>query len=59
MLKLMNHCFVNNLISNTRQGFLSGKSSISNLLELSNDLTKERDNDNNVDIICIDFTKAF
>ena len=26
---------------------------------MSNDLTKERDNGNNIDIICIDFTKAF
>ena len=55
----MNHCTVNDLISNIQRGFLSGKSTITNLLELSNDLTKERGNGNNVDIICIGFAKVF
>ena len=58
-VKLMNHCIVNNLISNIQHEFLSGKSTITNLLELSNDLTKERNNGNNADIICINLTKAF
>ena len=58
-VKLMDHCIVNNLISNIQHGFLGGKSSITNLLELSNDLTKERDNGNKVDNKCIDFTKTF
>ena len=46
-------------MSYTQYGFLNDKSTIKNLLELSNNLTKERDNDNNIDIICIDFTKVF
>ena len=58
-IKLMDHCILNNLISNIQHGFLSGKSTITNLLELSNDLTKERDNGNNVDVICIHFAKDF
>ena len=38
-VKLIDHCVVHNLISNISHGFLSGKSIITNLLELSNDLT--------------------
>ena len=34
------------------------KSTITNLLELSNDLTKERYYGNNVDIVCIDLAKT-
>ena len=55
----MKHCIDNNLISNIQHGFISGKSTITNLLELSNDLTNERNNGNNVDIICIDIAQAF
>ena len=55
----MAHCIVNNIISNIQHGFLIGKSTITNLLKLSNDFTKQRDNSNNVDIICIYFAKAF
>ena len=59
IVKLMNHCIPNDLISNIQHGFLSGKSTVKNLLELSNDLAKERDNGDYVGSICIDFAKAF
>ena len=39
--------------------FIGGKSSITNLLELSNGLTNGHDKGNNEDIICIDFAKDF
>ena len=41
-VKLMDHCIAYNLISNIQHGFISDKSTITNLLELSNDLTKAR-----------------
>ena len=39
-VKLVDHCIVNNLISNIQHGFFSGKSNIKSLFLLSNDLTK-------------------
>lgn len=57
--QLMDFCLQNNLISSQQHGFLSNKSTITNLLELTNDLTINRDLGNNVDMICIDFAKAF
>ena len=55
----MEHCIDIYLISNIQHGFISGKFIITNLLELSNDLTKKNDDGNNIDIICIDFAKNF
>ena len=46
-------------MSNIQHEYLSCKSTITNLLELSNDLTKECDICNNADTTCIDFAKAF
>ena len=57
--RIMQHCIDNNLISSTQHGFLRGKSTVTNLLELTNVISTERDQGNNVDIICIDFAKAF
>ena len=58
-IEFMKLCIDNNLIFNIQHRFKRGKFTITNLLELSNDLTKERGNGNSVDIICIDFVKAF
>ena len=43
------HCLKNNLISPVQYGFVHGKSTFTNLLELINDISKERDGGNNVD----------
>ena len=48
-----------NLISNSQHGFLSGKSCLSNLLEFYNVTLDWLDNKNSLDIIYLDFTKAF
>ena len=40
---------MNNLVSNVQYGFLSGKFTITNLLELSNHSTKKSNDGNNVD----------
>ena len=53
------HCLENNLISPAQHGFVHGKSTVTNLLELTNDISKERDCGNIVDSICTDFVKAF
>ena len=53
----MQHCLKNNFISPVQYGSVHGKSTVTNLLELTNDISK--DCGNNVDFICIDFVKAF
>ena len=53
------HCD-NNIIINTAQyGFRNKHSTITNLLELLNDITKAVDEKNKTDVITIDFSKAF
>ena len=48
-----------NLISKSQHGFLSGKSCLSNLLEFYNVTLDWLDNKNSLDIIYLDFAKAF
>ena len=56
---IINHCDKHKLLSNSQHGFRQQYSTTSNLLELLNDVTQDIDNNNNVDLIKIDFFKAF
>ena len=53
------HCDKHKLLSNSQHDFRQQYSTTSNLLELLNDVTQDIDNNNKVDLITIDFSKAF
>ena len=53
------HLFSNKLISASQHGFLAGKSTETQILECLNDWTRSLDNDENVDVIYLDISKAF
>ena len=53
------HCDSNKLISDAQHGFISNHSTVTNLLEIMNDITLALDNKDNIDLMCIDFSKAF
>ena len=50
---------VNNLFSAAQHGFVTGKSCSTQLLELMEELTEALDSNEDVDIIYLDFAKAF
>ena len=50
---------VNNLFSAAQNGFVTGKSFSTQLLELMEELTEALDSNEDVDIIYLDFAKAF
>ena len=56
---IVNHCNKFNIINTEQHGFRDKSSTCTNLLELLNDLTNNIDIGNAVDIITIDFAKAF
>ena len=56
---IIKHCDKHKLLSNSQHGFRQQYSTTSNLLELLNDVTQDIDNNNNVDLISIDFSKVF
>ena len=56
---LMGHLKQHNLIRNSQHGFWSGRSCLTNLLKFLEDVTKDADNGSPVDIIYLDFSKAF
>ena len=56
---IMNHMKINNLFSNKQFGFLSGRSTTLQLLNLLDDWTEALDNGHIIDIIYTDFQKAF
>ena len=56
MVKYFNE---NNLIRNSQHGFRKNRSCLTNLLEFMEDVTSAVDNGNSVDIIFLDFQKAF
>ena len=56
---IIKHCDKHKLLSNSQHGFRQQYSTTSNLLELLNDVTQDIDSNNNVDLITIDFSKAF
>ena len=57
--QLINHLLDNHLIKNTQYGFLSNKSVTTNLLEFLEKNTEMFDNNKPLDIIYLDFAKAF
>ena len=56
---IVNHCNKFNIINAEQHGFRDKRSTCTNLLELLNDLTYNIDIGNAVDLITIDFAKAF
>ena len=56
---LMDHLLKNELIRNSQHGFLPNKSCATNLLEFLEYLTKSVDEGNSIDILYLDFAKAF
>ena len=57
--EIVNHLNKNNLIRASQHGFMSGRSCLTNLLEYLEDLTKLVDQGHAVDIVYLDFAKAF
>ena len=56
---IVEHMTTNNLFSESQHGFLKGKSCVTQLLEYLEDITKAMDNEKDVDVIFVDFCKAF
>ncbi len=57
--KLMSHLEKYELIASSQHGFLKGKSCLTNLLEFFENVTSELDQGRSVDLIYLDFAKAF
>ena len=57
--KIVEHLDINNLINNTQHGFTSNKSTTTNLIEFFNRITKDTDDGAPVDLLYLDFSKAF
>ena len=55
----MDHMTQNNLFSKSQHGFISGKSCITQLLEFVEDVSRAIDDGEDVDVIYLDFKKAF
>ncbi|XP_065654666.1 uncharacterized protein LOC136081289 [Hydra vulgaris] len=55
---MMNHLALNKLIANEQHGFVNGKNCCSNLLEIDF-ITSKIETGNNIDIVFLDFAKAF
>ena len=56
---IVDHLDKHNLLRNSQHGFMRGKSTLSNLLEYLEELTKLIDQGHSVDIVYLDFAKAF
>ena len=56
---LVDHMTQNNLFSKAQHGFISGKSCITQLLEFVKDVSRAMDDGEDVDVIYLDFKKAF
>jgi Reverse transcriptase (RNA-dependent DNA polymerase) len=56
---IVNHLNKFNLIKSSQHGFTKGRSCLTNLLEFFETVTKELDQGNSVDLIYLDFAKAF
>ena len=57
--KLMEYFFINNLFSSKQYGFIKGRSTVLQLLKVSDDWTKLLENKGQIDIIYTDLEKAF
>ena len=56
---VITHLLQNSVLNSSQHGFLPGKSCLSNLLDYLNGLTKLVDEGHSVDILYLDFAKAF
>jgi len=56
---IMDHLVINSLILSTQHGFMKNRSTLTNLLEYLNILTKLVDDGHCIDMIYLDFAKAF
>ena len=56
---IVNHLAINNLIRSSQHGFMANKSCLTNLLEYLETLTTLVDMGHNVDVVYLDFAKAF
>ena len=56
---IVHYCDRNNILTDEQHGFRNKHSTTMILLELMDDITSFVDNSNSVDIITIDFAKAF
>ena len=57
--ELVDHMTRNNLFSEAQHGFIKGRSCVTQLLEFLEEITEAVDNGDEVDIIYLDFCKAF
>ena len=57
--RLVSHLEEHSLIKDSQHGFLRGRSCLTNLLDFLEDTTKELDQGSPVDIVYLDFSKAF
>ena len=57
--KLVNHMERNNLFNKSQHGFVSGRSCTTQLLEFMEEATQALDRGEDVDVIYLDFAKAF
>ena len=55
----MHHLYSNNLITSHQHGFLPRKSCVTQMLKAVEEWSESLDNENSVDILCLDFKKAF
>lgn len=57
--QLVEHMIENNLFAKSQHGFIFGKSYVTQLLEFLEDVSEELDEGDDVDVIYLDFRKAF
>ena len=56
---IVQHLTEHELLRNSQHGLTGGRSCLTNLLEFFEEVTKELDEGNDVDLIYLDFCKAF
>ena len=56
---IVHHLEKHDLLRSSQHGFMAGKSTLSNLLEYLEELTRMVDEGKSVDVVYLDFAKAF
>ena len=56
---IVNHMMINNLFSNQQYGFIRGRSTVLQMLNVMDVWTKAMDKGDSIDTVYLDFTKAF
>ena len=57
--RMMEHLVERGLINNSQHGFMGGRSCTTNLLEFFEEVTRAVDEGSPVDVVFLDFAKAF